>query len=41
VKCFFFAALIFCEHGVMRLSVGETKLGLLCMLMSVRSGGTQ
>lgn len=28
-NCFFLAALSFCETGVMRLSVGDTKLGLL------------
>jgi hypothetical protein len=29
LKCFFFAALIFCVTGVSRLSVGETKAGFL------------
>ena len=29
VKCFFFAALIFWVHGVMRLSVGEVYVGFL------------
>lgn len=29
VKCFCFAAFSFCVTGVMRLSVGETNLGLL------------